>query len=116
MSPKDAAHFNENSLKAIVVSLLHQQNFYYVHTEYETDWTYMDVFLEAIRGYKVNFDIGLELKFAKKAGKVAINTIFEKANQQLKTYLATDKFNQRTNLKSWVVVVAGDKLAWRLLS
>jgi hypothetical protein len=116
MSPRDAAHFTENSLKAIVVSLLHQQNFYYVHTEYETDWKYMDVFLEAIRGYKVNFDVAIELKFAKKAGKVAINTLFKEANQQLNDYLATDKFNQRTNLKSWVVVVAGDKLAWRTLT
>ncbi|MEN9610466.1 MAG: hypothetical protein RLZZ628_1280 [Bacteroidota bacterium] len=116
MSPRDAAHFTENSLKAIVVSLLHQQNFYYVHTEYETDWKYMDVFLEAIRGYKVNFDVALELKFAKKAGKVAINTLFKEANQQLKDYLATDKFNQRTNIKSWILVVAGDKLAWRALT
>jgi hypothetical protein len=116
MSPRDAAHFTENSLKAIVVSLLHQQNFYYVHTEYETDWKYMDVFLEAIRGYKVNFDVAIELKFAKRAGKVAINTLFKEANQQLNDYLATDKFNQRTNLKSWVVVVAGDKLTWRTLT
>jgi hypothetical protein len=115
MSPRDAAHFSENSLKAIIISLLHQQNFYYVHTEYETDWTYMDVFLEAIRGYKVNFDVALELKFAKKAGKVAVNTLFKEANTQLKGYLETDKFNPRTNIKSWVVVVAGDKLMYRLL-
>jgi hypothetical protein len=115
MSPRDAAHFTENSLKAIIISLLHQQNFYYVHTEYETDWTYMDVFLEAIRGYKVNFDVALELKFAKKAGKLAVNTLFKEASEQLKAYLATDKFKQRTNIKSWVVVVAGDKLTYRLL-
>lgn len=34
---------------------------------------------------------------------------------QLQDYLDTPKFNTRTNIKSFVVVVAGDKLEWRLL-
>jgi hypothetical protein len=112
-SPRDAAHFNENTLKAIIMSLLHQQLFYYIHSEYETDWTYMDVFLEAIRGQKPNFEVAMELKYVPKAGKKAINTIFDAASAQLKGYLETPKFNERTNIKSFVVVVAGDKLAWR---
>jgi hypothetical protein len=115
-STRDSAHFNENSLKAIIVSLLHQQQFYYIHSEYETNWSYMDVFLEPIRGQKPNFDIAMELKYAPKAGKTAINTIFKAAHIQLQGYLNTPKFNTRTNIKSFVVVVVGDKLEWRTLT
>jgi hypothetical protein len=114
-STRDTAHFNENTLKAIIMSLLHQQNFYYIHSEYETDWTYMDVYLEAIRGQKPNFEVTMELKYVQKAGKKAVNTIFKAAEIQLQNYLDTPTFNQRTNLKSFVVVVAGDKLEWRVL-
>ncbi len=114
-STRDTAHFNENTLKAIIISLLHQQGFYYIHSEYETDWTYMDIFLEAIKGQKPQFEVTMELKYVPKAGKKAIDTIFESASTQLQGYLNTPKFNARTNIKSYVVVVAGDKLMWREL-
>ncbi len=112
-SSRDAAHFNENTLKALIMSLLHQQSFYYIHSEYETDWSYMDIFLEPILGQKPNFEVAMELKYVAKAGKKAVNTIFENATHQLKNYLDTPKFNTRTNVKSFVVVAAGDKLEWR---
>jgi Predicted AAA-ATPase/PD-(D/E)XK nuclease superfamily len=114
-STRDAAHFNENTLKAIIMSLLHQQSFYYIHSEYETDWTYMDVFLEAIYGQKPKYEVTMELKYAAKGGKKAINTLFAQASEQLQGYLDTPKFNTRTNIKSFVVVVVGDKLEWRIL-
>ncbi len=114
-STRDKAHFNENSLKAIIISLLHQQNFYFIHSEYETDWTYMDVFLEAIRGQKPNYEVTMELKYAPKGGKSAITTLFKEASEQLRAYLDTPKFSIRTNIKSFVVVVVGYKLEWRLL-
>jgi Predicted AAA-ATPase/PD-(D/E)XK nuclease superfamily len=114
-STRDSAHFNENTLKAVIISLLHQQNFYYIHSEYETNWTYMDVFLEAIRGQKPKYEVAMELKYVKKAGKKAVDTLLKAAKEQLKGYLDTPKFNTRTNIKSFVVVVAGDKLEWRLL-
>jgi hypothetical protein len=114
-STRDAAHFNENTLKAIIISLLHQQNFYYIHSEYETNWTYMDVFLEAIRGQKPTYEVAMELKYVKKAGKKAVDTLLKAAKVQLQGYLDTPKFNTRTNIKSFVVVVAGDKLTWRPL-
>jgi hypothetical protein len=114
-STRDTAHFNENTLKAVIISLLHQQNFYYIHSEYETNWTYMDVYLEAIRGQKPEFEVAMELKYVQKAGKKAIDTLLKAAKVQLQSYLDTPKFNTRTNIKSFVVVVAGDKLEWRVL-
>jgi hypothetical protein len=114
-STRDAAHFNENTLKAVIMSLLHQQNFYYIHSEYETNWSYMDVFLEAIHGQKPQYEVTMELKYVKKAGKKATDTLLKAAKVQLQGYLDTPKFSTRTNIKSFVVVVAGDKLEWRLL-
>jgi hypothetical protein len=112
-STRDAAHFNENTLKAIIISLLHQQNFYYIHSEYETEWKYMDIFLEAIHGQKPTYEVAMELKYLKKGGKKASNTLLQTAVTQLQGYLDTPKFNFRTNIKSFVVVVAGDKLVWK---
>ncbi|MEN9610567.1 MAG: hypothetical protein RLZZ628_1381 [Bacteroidota bacterium] len=114
-STRDAAHFNENTLKAVIISLLHQQRFYYIHSEYETDWTYMDVYLEAIRGQKPQFEVAMELKYVQKGGKKAIDTLLKAAKMQLQGYLDSAKFNTRTNIKSFVVVVAGDKLEWRAI-
>ena len=114
-STRDKAHFNENTLKSIIISLLHQQKFYYIHSEYETSWTYMDVFLEAIRGHKPPFEVAMELKYAPKGGKVAVETLFKEASVQLQGYLDTPKFNTRTNIKSFLVVVVGFKLEWREL-
>ena len=114
-STRDKAHFNENTLKATIISLLHQQKFYYIHSEYESNWTYMDVFLEAIRGQKPQYEVAMELKYAPKGGKVAVETLFKEATTQLQGYLDTPKFNTRTNIKSFVVVVVGFKLEWRIL-
>jgi hypothetical protein len=112
-STRDSAHFSENTLKAIIISLLHQQAFYYIHSEYETNWTYMDVFLEAIRGQKPKYDVTMELKYAQKKEKKSTASVLAAAETQLKGYLNTPKFNTRTNLKSFCVGVVGDKLVWK---
>ena len=112
-STRDSAHFSENTLKAVIISLLHQQGFYYIHSEYETNWTYMDVFLEAIRGQKPKYDVTMELKYAQKKDKKSTKTVLAEAETQLKGYLNTPKFNTRTNLKSFCVGVVGDKLVWK---
>jgi hypothetical protein len=114
-STRDSAHFNENSLKAIIISLLHQQNFYYIHSEYETNWSYMDVYLEAMHGQKPNFEVTMELKFAQKKSKITLPTLLKEATTQLQNYLETPKFSTKTNLKSFCVAVVGDKLEWKEL-
>ena len=112
-STRDSAHFSENTLKAVIISLLHQQAFYYIHSEYETNWCYMDVFLEAVRGQKPKYDVTMELKYAQKKEKKTAKTVLAEAETQLKGYLNTPKFNTRTNLKSFCVGVVGDKLEWK---
>ncbi len=122
LSNRDAFHFNEMSLKAIFISCLHQQQFYYIHSEYETEKGYADIFLEAIRGYTPTYQMAFELKYIKKKDKNKkddmvkdedIQKLMDKAEIQLTDYMISKKFITRNGLKGIVVVCHGDKLIWR---
>jgi hypothetical protein len=113
LSTRDSKDFNEMSLKAIIVSLLHQQKFYYVHSEYESEHQYVDVFLETIRGNDVKYEVALELKYVKKGENLDVKTALDKAETQLMNYMVTKKFIQRPSLKAFVVLVHGIELHQR---
>ena len=113
LSARDAKDFNEMSLKAIFVSLVHQQKFYYVHSEFGSGNQYVDVFLETIRGYATKFDVAFELKYVKKGEKIDVEKNLDKAEIQLMNYMVKKKFNQRPNLKAFVVLVHGTVLYQR---
>jgi hypothetical protein len=113
LSTRDAKDFNEMSLKAIFVSLLHQQQFYYVHSEFETERQYVDVFLETITGNPVKYETAFELKYVKKGETINAKTELDKAEIQLMNYMVTKKFNQRPNLKAFVLLVHGTELHQR---
>ena len=110
LSTRDAQGFNESSLKAIFVSLLFQQKFYYVHSEYESERQYVDVFLETIRGRIVKYEVAFELKYVKKAEVIDVNKELDKAEVQLMNYMVSKKFNERPSLKAFVVLVHGVEL------
>ena len=113
LSNRDAVYFNEVSLKAVFVSLLRLQSFYYVHSEYETGRTYIDVFLEAIKGYEPNFEVAIELKYFKKSETPDLEKEFAIAEIQLKNYLTTEKFITKPKLKSFVIIGVGAVVEWR---
>ena len=115
LSTRDAKNFNEMSLKAIFVSLLHQQQFYYVHSEFETEKQYVDVFLETVTGNPVKFETAFELKYVKKSESINVETELDKAEKQLTNYMVTKKFNQRPSIKAFVVLVHGTELHQREL-
>ncbi len=112
-STRDAQHFNEGALKAIFISLLFQQQFYYIHSEYESEWQYVDVFLETITGYKPKYEVAFELKYIKKSNSENVEDLLNKAEVQLNRYMVSKKFYKRKSLKGFVVIVKGDELFWR---
>ncbi len=116
LSSRDALGFNEMSLKAIFVGLLHQQKFYYVHSEYESERQYVDVFLETIRGYAVKYEVAFELKYVKKGEPIDVEKELAKAEIQLMNYMVTKKFIERPSLKAFVVLVHGTELHARPLN
>ena len=113
LSTRDSKDFNEMSLKAIFVSLLHQQQFYYVHSEFETERQYVDIFLETITGNPVKYETAFELKYVKKGEVINVKNELDKAEIQLMNYMVTKKFNQRPSLKAFVVLVHGTELHQR---
>ena len=107
LSTRDAQGFTENSLKAIFISLLKQQQFFYVHSEYESQRQYVDIFLETIRGQGVKFEVAFELKYVKKDIKIDLEAELAKAKIQLMHYMVSKKFIERPALKAFVVLVHG---------
>lgn len=107
LSTCDAQGFTENSLKAIFISLLKQQQFYYVHSEYESQRQYVDIFLETIRGHGVKFEVAFELKYVKKDKDIDLEAELAKAEIQLMNYMISKKFIERPALKAYVVLVHG---------
>jgi hypothetical protein len=89
------------------VSLLRQQGFYYVHSEYETDKKYVDVYLQAISGYNPKFEAAFEFKYLKKKDAAQKEAVVKAAETQLKNYLKTNKFKVLDQLKAFVVVCVG---------
>jgi Predicted AAA-ATPase/PD-(D/E)XK nuclease superfamily len=113
LSNRDSKDFNEVSLKAVMVSLLRLQGFYYVHSEFEVSRGYIDLFLEAIRGYEPKYEIALELKYFKKNETPDIEKEFTLAEAQLRKYISSEKFSSRPSVKAFVVVGVGPKVEWR---
>ena len=114
LSARDAMHFHEGALKAVFVTLFHQQRFYYVHSEYESERKYVDFFLEAIGDYKPDFEVAFELKYVKKTDTTTdIPQLLVAAEKQLSGYMQSKKFKARQNLIGFVVVVKGDEVIWK---
>jgi hypothetical protein len=112
-SNRDARQFHEGSLKAIFISLLHHQQFYYIDSEPEDQRHYVDIYLEAMRGYKPTYEIAFELKYFKKKDTVDVNDALAAAEVQLKKYLVSHKYIHRKNLRGFAVVAKNEDIFWK---
>ncbi|MEY4937635.1 MAG: hypothetical protein RIS64_3994, partial [Bacteroidota bacterium] len=112
-SNRDAMQFHEGSLKAIFISLLHHQEFYYIDSEPEIERHYVDIYLEAMRGYKPKYEIAFELKYLKKKDPQDVEDVLDAAEVQLKKYLVTKKYIHRKNLRGFAVVVKNEDIFWK---
>jgi hypothetical protein len=115
-SNRDAMAFHEGSLKAIFISLLHHQQFYYIDSEPEVERHYIDIYLEAMRGYKPNYEIAFELKYFKKKDPTDMDDALAVAEVQLKQYLVSKKYIRRKNLRGFVVVVQNEEIFWKQIT
>ncbi len=112
-SNRDAMQFHEGSLKAVFISLLHHQQFYYINSEPEGERRYIDIYLEAMRGYKPKYEIAFELKYLKKKDPQDVKDVLDAAEVQLKNYLVLKKYINRKNLRGFVVVVKNEDIFWK---
>jgi Predicted AAA-ATPase/PD-(D/E)XK nuclease superfamily len=112
-SNRDAMQFHEGSLKAVFISLLHHQQFYYINSEPEHERRYIDIYLEAMGGYKPKYEIAFELKYLKKKDPQDVKDVLETAEAQLKKYLVAKKYIHRKNLRGFAVVVKNEDIFWK---
>jgi hypothetical protein len=112
-SSRDTMQFHEGSLKAIFINLLHHQQFYYVNSEPEAERTYIDIYLEGMRGYKPPYEIAFELKYFKKKDVIDVPTELNSAEAQLKKYLIKKRYINRKNVRGFAVVAQNTDIAWK---
>jgi hypothetical protein len=113
LSNRDAMQFHEGSLKAIFISLLHHQQFYYIDSEPEDQRRYVDIYLSAQTGYHPNYEIAFELKYFKKKDVIDVDAELASAETQLKRYLTQKRYIYRKNLRGFAIVAQNDELTWK---
>ncbi|MEN0046054.1 MAG: AAA family ATPase [Bacteroidota bacterium] len=85
-SNRDAMNYDEKHLKTLIISLLFPYNAYIIHSEYEADKAYPDIFLERIPQVAIQYEVLIELKYLNK--KQAKNeTLFSRTEKAAKDQL-----------------------------
>ena len=116
-SNRDKIKYGEKHLKTLMIGLLFPFEMYLIHSEYETESIYPDIFIEKIPQAKIKYEIVIELKYVKKedAEKIdkqtnrnVVELITEKGVQQLHDYMTTDRF-QRPDIKGFCIVFVGNE-------
>jgi hypothetical protein len=116
-SNRDKIKYGEKHLKTLMIGLLFPFELYLIHSEYETESIYPDIFIERIPQVKINYEIVIELKYVKKENAEKIDTqtnknlvdlAIEKGVQQLNDYMTTQRFN-RPDIKGFCVVFVGNE-------
>ena len=75
----------------------------------------MDIYLEAIRSYKPNYEVAFEFKYLKRGQSKALESKLLEAANQLQAYMKTPVFKGKTTVKAWAVVVLNNKLHVRVV-
>jgi len=116
LSNRDYRQFDEKYVKAIILTLLFQGNFYLPVSEYETSGGYCDIYLQRRNlNPHVNNDWVWEIKYIKEADankKTLIENAKTEALTQLQRYKSSNLFKDRTDVKYLAVVFIGKKGYW----
>jgi hypothetical protein len=110
-SNRDKVKYGEKHLKTLMLGLLFPYESYLIHSEYETNSTYPDIFLERIPQANIPYEIVIELKYIKKenAGDTAlINDVITQGTNQLNNYMSTPRFN-RPDVKGFCLIFVGNE-------
>jgi hypothetical protein len=110
--------YNEKHLKTLMLGLLFMYETYLIHSEYEINSVYPDIFLERIPQAYLKYEIAIELKYVSKrdaAKKIAENnekTVLQQAveagTKQINFYMKTERLN-RPDVKGFCLVFVANK-------
>lgn len=114
LSNRDLMGFDERYIKIILMTLLHQNGYYIVNSEYEVEHGYVDIYLSKNRAYAdyIKYEWIIELKYIKENERNKYEEVTTKAMEQLKRYAASDKIKHSIDpngLKKLLIIIIGKK-------
>ena len=108
--------FDERYVKAVILTIIFQGNFYLPVSEYETSGGYCDIYLQRRNTLypKIKTDWVWEIKYIKETDTKKESLIKEKTDaiEQLKRYKTSNLFKDRTDVRFLSVVFIVKKKYW----
>ncbi len=111
-SNRNALRYGEEHLQTLMAALLFPYKAFRIHSEYEIDRGYADIFLERIPGRNIKYEIVLELKYVKKAAKNTLAKVITDAETQLNGYMTGERFSRPDARGFYVVFFGGAVYKW----
>ena len=110
LTNRDFQTMDEKHVQAMFYAYLNLSKMYEVKSEYESEKKYFDILMLETPLAEAENEFIFEFKYAKKAGEIAIETIYKNAKSQMLAYLASQELLNRPKMKAWVIIVIGDKI------
>ena len=108
LTNRDFRTMDEKHVQAMFYAYLNISRMYETKSEYESERKYFDIVMLETPIAEAKYEFIFELKYAKQAGDIRIETIKNEATTQIKTYLTTKELLHHPKMKAWVVVIVGD--------
>jgi hypothetical protein len=109
LSNRDAMGMDEKHVKVLLLTLLYQVSFYFIHSEREMGRHYPDVMLLERSPFAVNHQHLIELKYSKKTKKDwAVKR--KEGVEQVQGYLQLPEIAALPKLSAWLLVTDGVKV------
>ena len=108
LSNRDFQKMDEKHIQAMFYAYLNLSRMYETKSEYESEKQYFDIVMLETPIAEAQYEFIFELKYAKKAGDIRIETMTNEAKTQMKRYLATEEITHHPKMKAWVVIIIGD--------
>jgi hypothetical protein len=112
LSNRDLMNFDEKYCKAVMMTLINLDGLYFLQSEQETDEGYVDLLLTKNLRYAkdIKYEWCIELKYIKESGRNQLETVNEKAKEQLTRYAESDFVQSKwggDSLKKAVIIFIG---------
>ena len=108
-SNRDELVYGEKHLQTLMIGILYPFEAYYIHSEYEINKTYPDIFIEKMPDKPINYEVVLELKYVKKSAIDKLDTAISDAQNQLNGYMTSQRMS-RPDVRGFYVVYLGGKV------
>lgn len=103
----------EKHLQTLMIGLLFPYKAFFIHSEYESSRVYPDIFLERIPDISIPNEVVLELKYVKKRDADTLPDVIQQAENQLNTYMNTERFMRPDVCGFYVIFLGGKVHQWR---